>query len=207
MRIVRLHPDAPNDYCCNFYWVISDSNLSRDLNTLVDVGSSRAANLEYLLGEMEKHPKGIGRRAVEQVVLTHFHYDHVGGLQAIVEHFHPRVLAHRKEAGVDQTLLDGNWLRLGDKDFRALHTPGHSEDSICLFCPETRVLFSGDTLYRISDAKGSYPECYMGSLERIRALDPAVIYPGHGEPIREGVRALLEETIENVSASVLHGRT
>lgn len=204
MRVLRLHPDDPGDYCCNLYWVVSDSNLSRDFNTLVDVGSSRPANLGYLLQEMDKHPKGIGRRAVEQVVLTHGHYDHVGGLPAIIEHFHPKVFAHRQEEGVDQSLLDGNWLRLGDKDFRVLHTPGHSEDSICLFCPETGALFSGDTLYRISDAEGSYPECYVRSLERIRELKAKVIYPGHGDPIQADIQTFIEETIGNVSASLLH---
>ncbi len=204
MRIVRVHPDDPSDYCCNIYWVVSDSNLARDNNTLVDVGSSRAANVDYLMREMEKHPKGIGRRAVEQVILTHFHYDHVGGLQGIIDNFHPKVFAFRLEDGVDQSIADGTWLRLGDKDFRVLHTPGHSEDSICLFCPETGALFSGDTLYRISDAEGSYPGCYVRSLERLRDLNAKVIYPGHGEPILDGIRAFIDETIENVSASILH---
>jgi glyoxylase-like metal-dependent hydrolase (beta-lactamase superfamily II) len=204
MRIVRLHPDDSNDYCCNLYWVVSDSNLVRDFNTLVDAGSSRAANMDFLAREMEKHSKGIGRRAVEQVVLTHFHYDHVGGLQALVDLFHPKVFAFRREEGVDLPLLDGSWLRMGDKDFRVLHTPGHSEDSICLFCPETGDLFSGDTLYRISDAEGSYPECYVRSLERIADLKVKVIYPGHGEPIHNGIRGFIDDTIRNVSASLLH---
>ena len=204
MRIVRMHPDDPNDYCCKLYWVVSDANLARDYNTLVDVGSSRSANLDFLLTEMEKHPKGIGRRAVEQVVLTHSHYDHVGGLQAVIAEFHPKVFGYRPDKDVDQVLLDGNWLRLGDKDFRVLHTPGHSDDSICLFCPETGALFSGDTLYRISDAAGSYPQCYVQSLERIRELKAKAIYPGHGEPIHSGIRAFIDDTIKNVSASLLH---
>jgi len=204
MRIVRVHPDEPSDYCCNLYWVVSASSLTGDFNSLVDAGSSRSSNLAYLLAEMEKHPKGIGRRAVAQVVLTHGHYDHVGGLQAIIEQFHPKVFAYSGGPGVDQSLLDGNWLRLGDRDFRVLHTPGHSEDSICLFCPETGALFSGDTLYRISDAGGSYPRCYVHSLERIRDLQAKVIYPGHGDPIHSGIRAFIDDTLQNVSASVLH---
>ena len=124
--------------------------------------------------------------------------------QGIIDNFHPKVFAFRLEDGVDQSIADGTWLRLGDKDFRVLHTPGHSEDSICLFCPETGALFSGDTLYRISDAEGSYPGCYVRSLERLRDLNAKVIYPGHGEPILDGIRAFIDETIENVSASILH---
>lgn len=204
MRIMRLHPDDPTDYCCNIYWVVTDSNLARDCNSLVDAGSSHPANLAFMLQKMEEHPKGIGRRAVEQVVITHFHYDHIGGLPAVIEHFHPRVLAFRQEPGVDHQVSDGNWIRLGDKDFKILHTPGHSEDSICLFCPETGVLFSGDTLYRISDTAGSYPECYAHSLERIKSLNIQTIYPGHGDPISQGISAFIDKSIENVRASVIH---
>ncbi|HWQ10784.1 MAG TPA: MBL fold metallo-hydrolase, partial [Holophaga sp.] len=84
-----------------------------------------------------------------------------------------------------------------------IHTPGHSDDSICLFCPETRDLFTGDTLYRISDQSGRYPACYLHSLERLRALGARKVYPGHGEPILEGVDAFIDEVLANVQASVL----
>ncbi len=204
MRIIKLHPDTANDYCCNIYWVVAGTAHARDRNTLVDVGSTHPDTLEFILREMARHPKGIGRPAVEQVVLTHFHYDHVGGLLPVIDHFQPEVCAFREEAGVQRGLRDGAWLRLGDKDFRVLHTPGHSEDSICLFCPETRDLFSGDTLYRISDTCGSYPVCYVESLQRLKALQAATIYPGHGEPVHSGVDTFIDEVLANVQASVLH---
>jgi len=202
VKIVRLHPDHPNDYCCNLYWLLADAGQPQGFNSLVDVGSSRPANLDFVVQAMEAHPKGIGRRAVDQVVLTHLHYDHAGGLAAVIERFHPKVFAFRREPGVDHQLLDGNWIRMGDNDYRVLHTPGHSEDSICLHCPETRTLFSGDTLYRISDTAGSYPECYVQSLERLLALDLKVIYPGHGEPITHDIQAFIHTAIQNVRASV-----
>lgn len=204
MRIVRLHPEDPNNYCCNLYWILAGTSQAQDLNTLVDAGSSHPGNLEFLLRRMEEHPKGIGKRAVEQVILTHAHYDHVGGLPALIEQFQPKVYAYRREPGVDHEVVDGTWLRLGNKDFRVLHTPGHSADSICLFCPETGILFSGDTLYRISDTSGSYPECYVQSLERLNSLDIRVIHPGHGESISHGIHEFISKSIENVRGSLIH---
>lgn len=204
MRIQRLHPEIPGDYCCNLYWVLGDGTDPRDLNTLVDAGSSHPDTLAALLEQMQSGSKGIGRRAVEQVVITHWHYDHVGGLPALVAAFQPLVWAFRAEPGVGRQFYDGCWLRMGDRDFRAIHTPGHSEDSVCLFCPETRELFSGDTLYRISDRGGAYPECYVRSLQRLRTLAPKTILPGHGEAIEVGVAAFIDEVLGHVSASVLH---
>ena len=200
MRIVRLHRDHPDAYACNVYWITGGPDRT---NTLVDVGSSHPDNLAALLRQMEGHPKGIGRRAVEQVVLTHAHYDHVGGLPAVIDRFNPEVHAYRLEPGVGHALRDGAWLRLGDKDFQVLHTPGHSEDSICLHCPGTGDLFSGDTLYRISDAAGTYPRCYADSLARLKALGAATVHPGHGEPIREGVASFIEEALVQVRRSLL----
>jgi len=203
MRILRLHPDDPSDYCCNLFWIVSESGQPQDRNTLIDAGSSHPGNLDFLLQEMARFPKGIGRRAVDQVILTHGHYDHVGGLPAVIERFRPEVYAYQLGPGIQHRLRDGEWLRIGDKDFRVLHTPGHSEDSICLHCPETRDLFSGDTLYRISDTGGSYPASYVRSLMRLKELRPAVIHPGHGETVRNGVEAFIDEVLANVQASVL----
>lgn len=205
MRILRLHPGIPSDYCCNLYWVTGEGNRPGDWNTLVDAGSEHAGNLPYLLHAMEQRPKGIGRHAVEQVVLTHDHYDHAGGLPALEQHFHPRVMAQRPGPGVTRTLGDGEWIRMGDHDFRVMHTPGHSEDSICLFCPETRDLFSGDTLYRISSSDGAYPVCYLESLHRLLALGARTIHPGHGDPIVEDVEGFIRRAIEKVGSARTDG--
>jgi len=201
MRVLRLHPEHPEDYCCNVYWLLGDSNHAGDRNTLVDAGSSRPENLDFFCREMSTLSKGIGKAAVEQVVITHAHYDHIGGLAALAGHFRPSVYGYRVEPGIDHGLYDGQWLHLGDLDFRVLHTPGHSEDSICLYCPVTGELFSGDTLYRITDTGGAYPKCYLESLERIRELEISTIFPGHGEPITQGTRAFINGVLENVRRS------
>lgn len=203
MRIQLVHPEQANDYCCNVYWVAGDPGNPRDVHTLVDVGSSHPGTLDAVLAALSGLPKGLGRRPVEQVVLTHAHYDHAGALEAVAARFQPVVHAFQPGPRVSHLLADGQWLRVGSLDMRVLHTPGHSDDSICLFCPETRELFSGDTLYRISDTGGTYPACYARSLERLAALRPSVIYPGHGDPITGDAAGFIAEALARVQASIL----
>jgi len=201
MRILTLHPDHSMDYSSNIYWVLGDSNQPGDLNTLVDVGSSHPGNLDYLLGQMRDHSKGIGKCAVEQVLITHAHYDHIGGLPALLHIYQPSVYGYSLVFGVQHPITEGSHLRVGDRDFTALHTPGHSEDSVCFYCEEDKVLFSGDTLFRISDTAGHYPEAYRRSLERLLGLDLKVVYPGHGEPITRDIRSFIAGALDNVRAS------
>lgn len=201
MRILTLHPDHSMDYSSNIYWVLGDSNHPEDRNTLVDVGSSHPGNLDYLLGQMKQHSKGIGKSVVEQVLITHAHYDHIGGLPTLLRVYQPRVYGYTMVFGVQHAIKEGSRLRLGDREFVVLHTPGHSEDSVCFYCKEEGVLFSGDTLFRISDATGHYSEAYQQSLERLLKLELRVIYPGHGEPITRGIRTFIAESLDNVRAS------
>jgi glyoxylase-like metal-dependent hydrolase (beta-lactamase superfamily II) len=104
---------------------------------------------------------------------------------------------------VDSVLVDGQVLRLGDRDFEVLHTPGHSEDSICLYCARERALFAGDTPLNVKTPGGSYPGELLASLERIANLDVATIYAGHASPMTEGVPELIRRTIRNVRLSTL----
>jgi glyoxylase-like metal-dependent hydrolase (beta-lactamase superfamily II) len=92
---------------------------------------------------------------------------------------------------------------VGDQSGTLLHTPGHSEDSICVFLPESGTLFSGDTLYRITDHLGAYPRAYVKTLERLAGLDIRAIYPGHGKPILRQARAFIQSCLENVYQSLI----
>jgi glyoxylase-like metal-dependent hydrolase (beta-lactamase superfamily II) len=199
MRIMALHRDDPSDYSCVSYWVLGENNAAADRNTLIDTGSAAPGNLAFFLEEMAAWPKGIGKRAVEQVVLTHGHFDHTGGLPGLEERFHPEVFAN----GPPDPVWDGTALVVGDQEARLIHTPGHSEDSICVFLPETGVLFSGDTLYRISDHLGAYPRAYLRTLERLAGLAVRTIYPGHGRPVKRDAAGFIRGCLGNVRHSAL----
>lgn len=139
------------------------------------------------------------------VVLTHSHYDHIGAAKEISEHFDIPIYAYftAKEAladpelnfsamtghpvsvEMDEHLEDGDILRFGERfALRVMHTPGHSEDSICLI--GEGFILTGDTLFADSigrtDLPGGDRDKLVLSLRQLLIHpDDTVIYPGHGE--------------------------
>ena len=205
MRIIPLFRNDPADYSCVAYWLLGENNAASDRNTLVDTGSAHPANLAFLFREMAGWSKGLGKRAVEQIVLTHAHYDHTGGLPGIDALLGSETYAWLPSGQHHHPVQDSMAVTVGDQAGFLLHTPGHSDDSICLFLPESGTLFSGDTLYRITDHLGSYPQAYVNTLERLAVLDIKTIYPGHGHPIAEGAAAFIRTCLDNVHNSLIQG--
>lgn len=115
-------------------------NRLKDINTLIDTGTDGS-----ITEQIEKINTGIGKVAVDQVVLTHNHFDHSGRLSAIVKKFSPKVYAFSPGPYVTNLLREGQLIKIADQDFRVIHCPIHSEDSICFYCEAEGVLFSGDT--------------------------------------------------------------
>ncbi|HSL75679.1 MAG TPA: MBL fold metallo-hydrolase, partial [Candidatus Limnocylindrales bacterium] len=82
-------------------------------------------------------------------------------------------------------LAEGGEVRFGSIRLRVLHTPGHTEGSVCLYDPDEGLLFSGDTLFaggwgRV-DLPGGDADAMVGSLTRLLELEDHVrVYPGHG---------------------------
>jgi glyoxylase-like metal-dependent hydrolase (beta-lactamase superfamily II) len=195
MRIflLRKNPDA---YSGNAWLVLGDSNTLLGVNALVDVGLDA-----FVLEHLREIATGIGKMPLQKVFLTHSHYDHAGGLEQLRRELNPEIYAFAPLPGVTRLLRDGERVSLGDRRFEVLHTPGHSEDSMCLYCPEERVLFSGDTPVQVRTAGGAYPRALVASLERLCLLPVQIIYPGHGEPIIRGAPETLRQTLENVRRS------
>lgn len=203
MRIVPLHRSDDTDYSCTCYWVLGENNAPDNLNTLVDTGSTDPGNLPFFLHAMTQQAKGIGKQAVEQVILTHAHFDHMGGLPGIEAQFSPMVYSWLPMGKKHHPIYDGCHLMVGDQGAKLLHTPGHSEDSICIYLAESGTLFSGDSLYRITDHLGVYPASYLRTLERLATLNIRAIYPGHGIPILKDALKFVEECLENVRQSLI----
>ncbi|WP_255196322.1 MBL fold metallo-hydrolase [Halorarius litoreus] len=85
---------------------------------------------------------------LDAVVLTHTHPDHIGNTAAVVDAFDVDVWGFDPEHElVDHAIADGETVQLGDHDYRALHTPGHKNDHLCLYSAEAAVLFAGDLVF------------------------------------------------------------
>ena len=198
MRVVRIKTEK-REYCCNVFLVLGERNLEENVNTLVDVGSR--GNASDVIGRIGKVSTGIGKNPVEQVVLTHGHSDHAGGLRAIRERFNPVVRAFDGLAGVDRLLTNGQVLRMGDRLFEVMHTPGHSADSVCLYCAEEKVLFSGDTPLRVRVPGGLYATELIEFLGEIGKREIDVIYSGHSDPVTSGALEMVRTTLINMKKS------
>ena len=121
---------------------------------------------------------------VRYVCATHGHYDHVDTMGRLASELGAATVAF-KGSDVDPkvSVLDGDILRLGESEVKVVHTPGHTEDSVCYY--DGSHLFTGDTLFieawgRTDLAGGSTAKLFSSLHEIIMALpDSTVVYPGH----------------------------
>jgi len=199
MKIINLG-EGSKMYTSNVYFVLGTWNTLDDVNTLIDVGRD-----PFVIEQINDTWTGVGKHKVDKVkvVLTHSHYDHTSLLPQIRENFKPQVHAFSVSLeGVDHLLEDEQVLRLGDKMFEVIHTPGHSTDSICLYCHEEHILFSGDMPIRINTVNGSYDNSFFQALQKICRRDIRVIYPGHGPPLFNRCNEMLYVSLSNVKKSM-----
>ena len=132
------------------------------------------------------------------VLLTHSHPDHRPLAQRLAERTGAPLLAFDPGDDGARPLRDGDTVSTGGVTLRAVHTPGHASDHLCFFDEQGSQLFTGDHILSgmttvINPPDGDMTD-YMASLQRVLALRPAVIHPGHGRVIEGGV-AVIEQYI------------
>jgi glyoxylase-like metal-dependent hydrolase (beta-lactamase superfamily II) len=137
------------------------------------------------------HPLG----RITSVIVTHRHLDHLPAAVPLCRETGALLAGHPRLPGVERPLADNASAFDG---LVALATPGHTRDSVCLWHPAEGVLFTGDLVLGtgtavLDDAPGALTD-YMQSLERLSALTPQTIYPGHGPIVPDGVGKLTEYT-------------
>ena len=187
MNPVPLHARNPGPMtgAGNWTWLIRGR-----VPTLIDAGVGDPQHLD----ELEQALDGA---ALAQVLVTHAHSDHAGGVTAIAARLPSARFLKWPCPDRDSQwpvrwapVADGDALAIGDTSATILHTPGHAPDHVCLWHATTRSLFGGDlatdgTTVWIPSSPGGERAAYLASLERVVALDPARIFPGHGSVITE----------------------
>ena len=193
MKIIALKK-SPSIYTCNAYLLLGDFKTLEDVNALVDVGSDA-----YILNEIKNIYTGVGKVPVERVIITHGHFDHYAGLGGVVQEFAPEVYAFaRIEKYNILPLRDGERIRLADREFEIIHVPGHSNDSVCLYCGQEKLLFSGDAPLRISMPDSCYGQDFITALEKLARRDIETLCSGHDGILRGDVNLMIRTTLQNV---------
>lgn len=153
----------------------------------------------------------------KMIILTHSHWDHIADCAPLKDLYKIPVYVHEEDAynliepgsdklpcwieieGVNPTniLSENDEIRIGETRWQVIHTPGHTPGGICLYCPEEKVLLSGDTLFKRTIGNLSFPtgepKRMWASLKKLAQLPADVqVFPGHGEPTTIGHESWLE---------------
>ncbi|HNY88381.1 MAG TPA: MBL fold metallo-hydrolase [Methanoregulaceae archaeon] len=146
------------------------------------------------------------REEIDTIVLTHCHYDHTAHVKEIAHMCDAKVAIHPLDApglfedhqslslhfgarspgiAAQQLLSEGD--RIGP--LKVIHTPGHTQGSICLYSEEERFLISGDTVFTDGgfgryDFPGGDRTALAQSIGKLASLPVEGLYPGHGTPVR-----------------------
>ena len=175
MKISNLTEDS-KIYTSNVFLVMGTWNTIDDITTLIDVGSD-----EMVISKIESINTGLGKKKVDQVILTHSHSDHAAMLPKIKEAFNPQICAFNSHLkGIDRILRDGEVIRIGEQYFEVFHITAHSYDSICLFGEHEGILFAGDTTFPIEFENDVLKKENEAVLSRLNERTVKILYHGHG---------------------------
>ena len=189
---MKLQCIVPEPMAANCY-ILTDDNGNA---VLFDPGT-----------ESEKIIKTLKNINLQYIILTHGHYDHILGVDALRKaHPEAKIVFPEKERrclengtysltafhGMEQPdfkpdvyVSDGDTIEFSDSKIEVIGTPGHTEGGTCYYLEKEKMLFSGDTLFRLgygrTDFPGSNEADMYRSLKKIGSLpDDTKVYPGHG---------------------------
>jgi hydroxyacylglutathione hydrolase len=191
--IHEILPVGPLQCNCS---VIGDETTREGM--VIDPGD----DIEDVLDLIEKH-----LLKIKQIVVTHAHIDHVGGAMKLRAATGAPILLNQNDyallkmldvqaawigmkdpgkVAIDHSVGQADTLRAGSLAANVIHTPGHTEGSVCLYFPAESKLIAGDTLFAGSIGRTDLPGGSMAKIirslrEKVMALpDDTLVVPGHG---------------------------
>jgi glyoxylase-like metal-dependent hydrolase (beta-lactamase superfamily II) len=192
--IHKIIPVGPLQCNCS---IIGDETTAEAM--VIDPGD----DIETILAILREN-----KLQVKQIVITHAHIDHVGGAMKLRAHTGAPILLNQNDyallkmldvqatwigvaapgnVSIEADIADGDSLQTGNLKANVMHTPGHTEGSVCLYFPAEKLLIAGDTLFARSIGRtdlpgGSYEKIMRSLHNRVMTLpDETVVIPGHGQ--------------------------
>jgi glyoxylase-like metal-dependent hydrolase (beta-lactamase superfamily II) len=191
--IHEILPVGPLQCNCS---IIGDETLGEAM--VIDPGD----DISNILAIIHKH-----KLTVKQIVITHAHIDHIGGAMKLRAATGAPILLNENDYAllkmldmqaawigvenpgkveIDQSIVEQQKIQAGSLVATVMHTPGHTEGSICLLFPAEKKLIAGDTLFAGSIGRtdlpgGSFDKILRSLHDKVLALpDETAVVPGHG---------------------------
>lgn len=172
-----------------------------DRSALVDAGCGSAT--ARLMKNIKS--RSVKPGAIDYLLITHCHFDHVGGAKDVRAKTRCKIVAHELDASFlehgDAVVTAASWygsrlapfsvdirlsgdrriIRLGDREIEAIHIPGHSPGSVAYMTESDglKVLFAQDVHGPLAPSLLSDEDDYQASLEKLLALDADILCEGH----------------------------
>ena len=208
MLALKAFPSGPFE--TNGYVVWCDQTRAC---AIIDPAPESAESLSEFISQFQLEPK--------MILLTHSHWDHTADVAPLKKGLNLPVYIHELDQGnlvnpgsdglplwvsiegvePDHFLQDGEKIQLGNEVLEVIHTPGHTPGGVCFFDRDSRILISGDTLFKGSIGNLSFPtarpELMWSSLDLLAKLPKETkVYPGHGPSTTIGAETWLPKARE-----------